>query len=96
MISGNSNQKSLGNEKAHDNFGVYDDESVKEWKIIAYERLFRDMEYYKRLKKYFNQGSVLELGGAVGYVSQILEDLDFKVVCSDYFDFFVEYQKKLV
>ena len=90
-----SNQISRKTEEAHDNFGVYDDESVKEWKIIAYERLFRDMEYYKRLIKYFNQGSVLELGGAVGYVGQILEDLDFKVVCSDYFNFFVEYQKKV-
>jgi len=77
------------------NYGVYDAASVQKWKGKALERLFRDIEFYARIRGYFNEGTVLELGGAVGNVARILEDLGFEVTGSDYFDFFVEYQRKI-
>ena len=77
------------------NYGIYDITCVEIWKNKALERVFRDIEFYSKIKKYFNNGSVLELGSAVGNIAKILEDLGFEVVASDYFDFFVDYERKI-
>ena len=77
------------------NYGIYDNKSVSTWKSKALERMFRDIEFYSKIKEYFNSGSVLELGSAVGNIAIILEDLGFEVVASDYFDFFVDYERKI-
>lgn len=77
------------------NYGVYDSKSVLIWKQKAIKRMFRDIEFYGKIKKYFNKGTVLELGSAAGNIAIILEDYGFEVVASDYFDFFVEYEQKI-
>ena len=77
------------------NYGIYNNTSVNTWKIKAYERLFRDMEFYGNISRYFNKGTVLELGSAVGNIAKILEDLGFEVVASDFFEFFVDYERKI-
>ncbi|MBN2546593.1 MAG: class I SAM-dependent methyltransferase [Spirochaetes bacterium] len=61
------------------------------WIKTTQRQYHKDMLFIKRIKKYFIQGSILELGAGCGQLSKLLSYLGLIVQASDINDFFIEY-----
>jgi SAM-dependent methyltransferase len=75
-------------------YGVYSESSVEIWRGIARRQEIRDSVYWAELAGFLKPGSVLELGSAIGQVSEFLNRRGFRAVGSDFFGFFVEDMKR--
>lgn len=62
------------------------------WRDIARRQAEKDWVLIPALFRHFYpNGSVLELGAGVGQLSQLMDDWGYRVVASDYHQFFVDY-----
>ena len=72
---------------------LYQESQLSHWIETEKKQRAKDEQFINIITPYLNQGTVLELGGGCGQLSEILTNKGFDVTASDYAPFFVEYMK---
>lgn len=72
---------------------LYQESQLPDWIEDGKRQRAKDEQFIDIITRHLNKGSILELGGACGQLSEILANKGFDVTASDYAPFFVEYMK---
>lgn len=72
---------------------MYPESSLATWIKTAERQHVRDQFFLKWLQRYFRPGRILELGAGCGQLSEILRELGWDVVGSDFAPFFVRHMQ---
>jgi SAM-dependent methyltransferase len=72
---------------------LYQESQLPQWIEIGKRQQAKDEQFIDMITQYLNTGTILELGGSCGQLSEILTNSGFNVTASDYAPFFVEYMK---
>lgn len=68
-------------------------EGVETWLAIGRRHRLRDVQFLRRIQRWFKPGSIHEAGAACGHLSEILRDMGWSISSSDLSTAFVEQMK---
>lgn len=72
---------------------LYQESQLSHWIETEKKQRAKDEQFINIITPYLHKGTILELGGGCGQLSEILTNRGFDVTASDYAPFFVEYMK---